>query len=130
MGVVFSNNLTWHHQLYGEPKKPKENRTEGLLTTLPKRVGMFRRIAKYANGTMLRSFAQGIYYSKLFYSLPMMAEVWIDEKYKDKPDGRRSLTKEDMRKLQVLQNRIEKIIALRQGTVCRPRLLGFNWLLK
>ena len=117
LGVVFSNDLTWHHQLYGEPEKPKENRTEGLLTTLSKRVGIFRKLAKYAKGTMLKSLAQGIYYSKLFYSLPMIAEVWVDEKYKDRPDGRRSLTKEDMRKLQVLQNRIEKTIYAREKNI-------------
>ena len=44
------------------------------------------------------------------YSLPLIAEVWIQEPYKDKPDSRKSTTREEYRKLQVLQNKIEKVI--------------------
>ena len=80
LGVIFSNDLTWRHHLYGEPEKTKEERTEGLMNSLSKRLGIFKKVARYANGTAVRSLAQGLYYSKLYYSLPIFAEVWLDEK--------------------------------------------------
>ena len=47
LGIIFNKDLTWHNQLYGEPHKPKEERSEGLLSALSKHVGVLKKIAKY-----------------------------------------------------------------------------------
>ena len=117
LGIIVSNNLTWKHHFYGETEKSKEERTEGLLMNLSKRVGIFKKVAKYANGRVLRSLAQGIFYSKLCYSLPIIAEVWKKEQYKDKPDSRRSTTREEFRRLQVLQNKVERTVYAKEHNI-------------
>ena len=117
LGVIMSNDLTWRHHFYGEPEKVKEDRSEGLLTALSKRIGIFRGVVKYAKGVNLRTLANGLFYSKLSYSLPLFAEVWIKEPYRYKPDSRKYKTKEEYRKLQVLQNRLERIIYSRENDV-------------
>ena len=117
LGVIISNDLTWKHHFYGEPEKNKEDRSEGLLTSLAKRVGVLKQIARYAKGPSLRSLAQGLFYSKLCYSLPIIAKVWIKEMYKDRPDVKLSTKREEYRKLQVLQNKVEKEIYKRENGV-------------
>ena len=107
LGIIFSNDLSWKHHLYGEPEKPPEERSECLLKALSKRLGIFRKVSKYAKKKNLRMLAQGLFYSKLNYSLPVIAEVWQDERYMDKQDMGRSLGKEECRKLQVIQNKLE-----------------------
>ena len=61
--------------------------------------------------------ASGLFYSKLTFSLPVIAEVWKKELYKDKNEKRTCTTREDYRKLQVLQNRLERIIYARNNNV-------------
>ena len=110
LGVILSNDLTWKKHFFGEKEKPPDERTEGILTALAKRAGLFKIAAKYANGSKLRSLANGLFYSKLTYSLPLIAEVWMQHAYKDNSEMRRSTTKEEYNKLQILQNKVEKII--------------------
>ena len=110
LGIIVSNDLSWRHQFFGEPEKAKDERTEGLLTTLSKRLGIFRGVARYARGVTLRTLANGLFYSKLSFSTPLISEVWIKEAYKDGSDSRRCTTKEQYRKLQVLQNKLERVI--------------------
>ena len=110
LGIVFSNDLSWRHHMYGEPETPKTERSEGLLKTLSKRVDIFYKVTQYANKKNLRMLAEGIFYSKLNFSLPLIAEVWQAEKYKDTSDTGRSTGKEEYRKLQVIQNKLERII--------------------
>ena len=74
-------------------------------------------MAKYAKGVNLRTLANGLFYSKLSYSLPLFAEVWMKEPYRDRPESRKYTTKEEYRMLQVLQNKLEKIIYSRENDV-------------
>ena len=64
LGITVSNDLTWKHHFYGEPEKLKEERNIGLLADLSRRIGVFRRVARYDKGSMLRSLAAGLFYSK------------------------------------------------------------------
>ena len=117
LGITFSNDLTWKHHIYGEPEKPKQERNEGLLKTLSKRVGIFCRVAQYADKKKLRMLAEGIFYSKLSFGLPLIAEVWPAEKYKDASDAGRSMGKEEYRKLQVIQNKLERVIYAKNNEI-------------
>ena len=92
LGITLSNNLIWKHHFYGEPEKAKKDRHDGLLTDLSRRVGLFRKVAKYARGNTLRTMAAGIFCSKLSFSLPIVAEIWVKEAYKERTDSRLSTT--------------------------------------
>ena len=109
LGVVMNDELNWKYHPYGERDKTHEYREPALLKELSKRVGFFTHIARYASGTMLRSMATGLFYSKLRYSLPIFANIWTKEKYNEKNTKMGSTTKEDIRKLQVLQNKVERV---------------------
>ena len=57
LGLIFSNDLTWKNQFYGEPDKPTKERAEGLMTALSKRLGIFRKVAKNVKKKTLRALA-------------------------------------------------------------------------
>ena len=54
--------------------------------------------------------AQGIFYSKLGYCLPLFSNTWGLETYKDGSTRSTGFTKEDNRKLQVIQNQVVRLL--------------------
>ena len=66
LGVIVNNVLTWKNHLYGD----EEN--EGLIQQLSKRVGMLKMMSKYVRKDNLSFFANGMFYSKLIYCLPLL----------------------------------------------------------
>ena len=81
-----------------------------LLKQLSQRVGILRRLKKYLPSPKFQQIVNGIYFSKQIYCLTVFGSLWglpgsMDE------DNRNSimLTKEDMRKMQVLQNSVMRI---------------------
>ena len=58
--------------------------------------------------------ANGLFYSKLSYCLPLYANVWGLDRYRDGVVRCLSFTKEDNRKLQVLQNQVAKLLTNRK----------------
>ena len=105
LGIVISNDLTWRDHMYGE--------NDGLLSALSKRLGVIKKLSQYCSRAKLSMIAEGIFYSKLRYGLPLLATTWGLEKYKDGDSRFKNLTKEDNRKLQVLQNQLCRIILLK-----------------
>ena len=69
-----------------------------------------RKISRYVSKTRLKLFAEGIFYSKLNYCLPVYGNVFGLEGYKDIGARYTSFTKEDNRKLQVLQNSVMRLL--------------------
>ena len=59
--------------------------------------------------------AEGIFYSKLRYGLPLITTTWGLNKFKDGDDRFKNFTKEDNRKLQVLQNQLCRIILMKRN---------------
>ena len=102
LGITMCNNMSWGAYLYG-------TNSEGLLNQLSQRVGMIRQLSKFMNRDQLNSVVNGLFNSKLLYCLPLFSNVWgigntdeIDRRYT-------AFTKEDMRRLQVLQNKVLRI---------------------
>ena len=102
-----SNNMSWGAYLYGE--KAEGNKTEGLLSQLSKRVGMIKLVSKYMDGRQLNSVIDGLFTSKLLYCLPLYSNVWSMRNMDDTERKFSAFTKEDIRRLQVLQNRVLRI---------------------
>ena len=95
--------MTWNEHLYGD------NENKGLISQLSQRLGLLKKIARVASKQKLRLIASELFYSKLNYCLPLFANVWGFDHYKDGGTRCHSITKEDIRKLQVLQNQVARL---------------------
>ena len=104
LGVVINSNLTWNNHLYGD------DTSEGLVTQLSKRVGILKKLSSKMNRERLRQFAAGIFYSKLSYCLPVFGNVFGLEKYKVTNSRYTAYTMGDNHKLQVLQNKLNRLL--------------------
>ena len=104
LGVVMNNQMTFKSHIYGD----KDN--EGLLSQLSKRVGIISKLSKQISPEKLNPFVQGIFYSKLSYCLPLFGNVFGLEVYKDDESRYQNYTIKDNYKIQVLQNKINRIL--------------------
>ena len=96
--------MSFRNHLYGN------NKNEGLVSQLSKRVGIIQKLSKQVSTKKLKCFIEGIFYSKLNYCLPLYGNVFGLEIYKDANTKYRSYTKRDNNKLQVLQNKVCRIL--------------------
>ena len=108
LGITMSNNMTWHSLLYGNKLTGSEKEI-GLLKQLSQRIGMLKQLNKYMSKAQLKTTCDGIFTSKLLYCLPLFCNVWGIRNMDDTDRRFTALTKEDMRKLQVLQNRVLRL---------------------
>ena len=104
LGIVMNNTCTWKTLLYGD----EENL--GLVKQLSQRVGILRKLKTFMPSSKFRQLVNGIYYSKQMYCLTVYSGIWglpgnMDEENRNGI----MLTKEDMRKLQVVQNSIMRL---------------------
>ena len=104
LGITVNNLATWRHHFYGD----EEN--IGLMKQLSKRIGMLKQIRKYVTANRFKIIMNGMFTSKLIYGITVWGAVWGIPGDLDQ-ETRRSITttKEDMRKLQVLQNKALRI---------------------
>ena len=72
---------------------------------------MLRQIRKYVGNATLKLIMNGLFTSKLIYGITIYGGVWgLPGIMNDEPMNSTSITKEDMRKLQVLQNTALRIL--------------------
>ena len=100
--------MTWKEHLYGEDWRIEKNEP-GLLSQLSKRVGLLKKLSRLVSKAKLRVFIDGLFYSKLNYCLPVFGSVFGLDEYNDSERRYVSFTKEDNRKLQVLQNTVMRL---------------------
>ena len=70
---------------------------------------MIKLISKYMNPGQLNSIIDGLFTSKLLYCLPLYSNVWGITDMDDTERRYSAFTKEDNRRLQVLQNRVLRL---------------------
>ena len=110
LGVIINNEMTWTEHLYGETWRAAGNNAPGLIPQLTQRVGILRRLSKYMTKTRLKLFSHGLFYSKLNYCLPVFGNVFGLDKYRDINTRFVAFTREDSRRLQVLQNSVMRLL--------------------
>lgn len=110
LGVIINNELTWKEHLHGEKWREGNLNTPGLIPQLSQRLGILRKLSRIVSKRRLKLFAEGIFYSKLNYCLPVFGNVFGLDVYKDSGTRYTSYTKEDNRKLQVLQNSVMRLL--------------------
>ena len=100
-----NNVATWKNHLHGD------NENVGLLKQLSMRVGMLKKLAKVMPSSKLKTLMFGLFQSKLIYCITVWGRVWnIPGNLDEQNLLSSSLTKEDARKLQVLQNKCLRLI--------------------
>ena len=115
--MVLNNNLTWKNHLYGE----KENM--GLIPQLSKSLGMLKRLSRYMSIEKLKYFSSWIFYSKLNYCLPVFGNIFGLDKYKDENRIYFSFTMTDNNNIQVLQNKLNRLLLNADYTTPTSELL-------
>ena len=107
LGIIVNNTATFKNHLHGDDEN------QGLLKQLSVRVGMMTKLRKYLPPAKLKIVMEGMFSSKLTYGMTVWSRVWdipgtMDEDATVRTSA--SLTKEDVRKLQVLQNKCLRIM--------------------
>ena len=107
LGIIVNNTATFKHHLH------RDDENQGLLKQLSVRVGMMKKLKKYLPPAKLKIIMEGMFSSKLTYGMTVWSRVWdipgtLDEDATVRTSP--SLTKDDVRKLQVLQNKCLRII--------------------
>ena len=104
LGLVINNQLTWKHHLYGD------NSNQGLIPQLSSRIGIMKLLSKFMSREKIKYFANGIFYSKLSYGLAVFGNVFNLDKFKEGNSRYTSFTKTDNHRLQVLQNKLNRVL--------------------
>ena len=108
LGVVVNNTCTWKNHIHGYNDGKKEK--PGLVKELSKRVGILTKLRKYLRPTQFNSVMNGIFNSKLIYGISVWGGVWdIPGILNDVRRCATSLTKDENRQLQVLQNKVMRL---------------------
>ena len=111
LGVIISNDLTWKTHLYGNGLTG-DDKIIGLITQLSQRVGILSKLKKVMTTSQFKKACEGIFNSKLTYCLQVFGNVWGITNMDDNNRRFTAFTKEDNRRLQVLQN---KVLRLKTG---------------
>ena len=102
LGIIVNNKIMWIEHFYGKSSR--------FNTTALTKVGILRKISLVASKKKLKVLAQGLFYSKLSYCLPLFMNTWGLDNYRDGETRTTSCTKEDIRKIQVLQNQVARLL--------------------
>ena len=73
-------------------------------------MGILKKLSHHSSRKKLKMLVAGIFYSKLSYCLPLYTSTWGLDAYSDTMSRFTTYTKEDNRKLQVLQNQVCRLI--------------------
>ena len=107
LGVIVNKYATFKNHFYGD----EEN--QGLVKQLSSRVGVLKRLKKYLPPHRLKMVMEGMFSSKMRYGMTVWGRVWQIPGSLDEDQATRnsaSMTKEDARRLQVLQNKCLRLL--------------------
>ena len=90
----------------GGNKLSGKDKVIGLIPKLSQRVGMLGKLNRYMSRDQFKLASEGIFTSCLLYCLPLYCNVWGLPSMDDAVRRFQAFTKDDCRKLQVLQNKV------------------------
>ena len=108
LGIIVNNELTWSDYLNREKGHHCDNFI-GLIPQLSQRVGILSRIVDLMPKSKLNILCNGLFYSKLLYCLEVFSNVWFRNDMDEESRRYAAFTKQDLNKLQVLQNKIMRL---------------------
>ena len=105
LGVVINNAATFRDHFHGNDENI------GLVKQLSTRVNMLKRLKQHMSRTRLRLVMEGLFSSKLIYGITVWGRVWgIPGSHDEEARSSPTMTKDDLRKLQVLQNKCLRML--------------------
>ena len=110
LGLTVNNKLTWSNYLHGEQWRVSGNKS-GLISQLSQRVGLLSQISKFMSRSKIRLISNGLFYSKLLYCLQVYSHVWGLRTFDTEDRRFNAFTKDDNKKLQILQNKVLRLIS-------------------
>ena len=102
LGLVVNDTFTWKNHLYGD----EDNL--GLLKDLSKRAGMLKNLRKFLPNKKFKQVVSGIFTSKMIYCMSVWIGIWDIPGQLD-VGNKLSMNRNDMRRLQVLQNKVLRL---------------------
>ena len=116
LGIVINKYGTWKNHLQGDDENI------GHLKELSKRIGMLRKLRKFLPNSRFKMIVNGLWTSKLLYGITVWGSVWgVPGRNEEKSIN---LRKDDMKKLQVLQNSTLRMILKRNYDTPTVQLLS------
>ena len=115
LGIYLSSNMSWQHYIYGENWRTKDN-FPGLISILNSRIGMLKKIRKFASKEKMLIMIDGIVLSKLRYNLGIIGNTWLKSPYRDTDIHYKTFTKKDNNRLQVVMNKALKLAVGQKDT--------------
>ena len=109
LGIIFNNKFTWWNHLFGDNSDPNKP-VPGLVSQLSKRVGMLCKLSRILPKDGFITIVNGIFMSKLMYCLQLYGTVWGLQTLQDGQRRHYSFTKSHLHILQVLQNKVLRLI--------------------
>ena len=100
LGVLVNNTATFNDHLHGNEEE------KGLLKQLSARIAIMKKLNNFIPLPCLKILMEGIFSSKIMFGMTVWGRIWnipgsLDEENRTSS----SITKEDIRKLQVLQDK-------------------------
>lgn len=105
LGLTIQNDLSWTAHLYGNGLSGKD-KTIGLLSQLSQRIGILKKVKPFMKPKQFNSVSNGLFTSKMTYGIQVFGNVWGTKTMDVATRKFYSFTKEDNRRLQVLQNKL------------------------
>ena len=111
--MTVDSHLSWTPHIRGETWRPKGRNEPGVVHSLTTKVTAVRRLMWAMTASQLRQYVEGTVQSVIQYCLPVYANSWgVGGRGEE---GHMSLcTKEDIKRLQVLQNKALRCLVKRQ----------------
>ena len=100
-GWLNAGHMTWR----------QEGNQQGLLPQLSQRVGLLRQVVHLMPKERFKQLANGLFNSKLVYCLQVFGNVWGMRTYDETSRRYTAFTKSDNQKLQVLQNKVLRMLS-------------------
>ena len=104
LGLIMNNVMSWKHHLYGNEE------TKGLVDKLSHRASLISKLSKIMPKHRLKTFAEGIFFSVLNYGIGVYGNVWGIPNYDEQSRNSPAFTKEDNRRLQILVNKVLRLL--------------------
>ena len=103
--------MTWRDYFLGNEDSP------GLLKNLSKRIGLLKKLRKYMPENKFKNIVAGTFTSKMIYCMTVWGGIWGLSNQRNCERRSMAITKQEMKKLQTLQNKIMRLISgLEYGT--------------
>ena len=125
LGLVVNNKLSWSDYIHGENWRDEGN-FQGLLPQLSQRVGLLHQVVHLMPRERFRQISNGLFHSKLIYCLQVFGNVWGINNYDETNRRFAAFTKSDNQKLQVLQNKVLRMLTGANFDVSTQSLLNMN----